>query len=182
MEFSMFRILATFSFAITAGLGFAAEPTVSFPRTTIDIGMVVRDIDASVAFYTKGIGFQQAEGFQVDSDLAKAAGLTDNKPLDVRVLVLGNDKAATKLKLMKIAGTSPRSGDTAFIHSHTGFRYLTIIVADTSALLSRLKQLGVEPLAKSPVTLPENLVPGMSLTCVKDPDGNIVELIGPTPE
>jgi hypothetical protein len=83
---------------------------------------------------------------------------------------------------MQIAGTSPRSGDTAFIHSHTGFRYLTIIVADTSALLSRLKQLGVEPLAKSPVTLPENLVPGMSLTCVKDPDGNIVELIGPTPE
>jgi catechol 2,3-dioxygenase-like lactoylglutathione lyase family enzyme len=182
MEFLMFRILATFSFAITAGLGFAAEPTVSFPKTTIDIGMVVRDIDDSVAFYTKGIGFQQAEGFQVDSDLAKAAGLTDNKPLDVRVLVLGNDKAATKLKLMQIAGTSPRSGDTAFIHSHTGFRYLTIIVADTSALLSRLKQLGVEPLAKSPVTLPENLVPGMSLTCVKDPDGNIVELIGPTPE
>ena len=30
--------------------------------------------------------------------------------------------------------------------------------------------------------VPENLVPGMSLTCVKDPDGNIVELIGPTPK
>ena len=182
MEFSMFRILAAFSFAMTTVLGFAAEPTVSFPKTTIDIGMVVRDIDASVAFYTEGIGFQQAEGFQVDSDLANAAGLTDNKPLDVRVLVLGNDKAATKLKLMQIAGTSPRFGDTAFIHSHTGFRYLTIIVADTSALLSRLKKLGVEPLAQSPVTLPENLVPGMSLTCVKDPDGNIVELIGPAPK
>ncbi len=182
MEFLMFRILAAFSFAITTALGFAAEPTISFPKTTIDIGMVVSNLDTSVAFYTEGIGFQHAKGFQVDSELANAAGLTNNKPLDVRVLVLGNDKAATKLKLMQIAGTAPPSGDTAFIHSHTGFRYLTIIVADTSLLLSRLKKLGVEPLANSPVTLPEHLVPGMSLTCVKDPDGNIVELIGPTPE
>ena len=181
MEVSMFRLLAAFSFAIATGLGFAAE-SISFPKTTIDIGMVVSDLDASIAFYTEGIGFQQADGFQVDSELAKAAGLTDNKPLDVRVLVLGNEKTATKLKLMQVAGTSPQSGDTAFIHSHTGFRYMTIIVADTSLLLSRLKKLGVEPLAKSPVTLPKNLVPGMSLTCVKDPDGNIVELIGPTPE
>jgi hypothetical protein len=117
----------------------------------------------------------------VDSTLAGSAGLTDNKPLDVRVLVLGNDKTATKLKLMQIAKTSPRSGDNDFIHSHTGFRYLTIIIADTSATLSRLKKIGVIPLAKSPVTLPQNLVPGMSLTCVKDPDGNLVELIGPTP-
>ncbi|MBT6918894.1 MAG: hypothetical protein HN985_04150 [Planctomycetaceae bacterium] len=82
---------------------------------------------------------------------------------------------------MKIATTSPRSGDNEFIHSHTGFRYLTIIIEDTSAALSRLKKLGVTPLAKSPVTLPQKLAPGMSLTCIKDPDGNLVELIGPTP-
>jgi len=177
----MFRTSVVFLFAIIASLGLAAEPTVAFPRTTIDVGMVVSDIDAAVAFYTQGIGFKQLEGFQVNAELAKAAGLTDNKALDVRVLVLGDDKAATKLKLMQIAETSPRSGDTDFIHSHTGLRYLTIIVADTSVLLRRLKQFGVEPLAQSPVTLPEKLVPGMSLTCVKDPDGNIVELIGPTP-
>ena len=177
----MFRTSVAFLFIITAGLGLAAEPAVPFPRTTIDVGMVVSDIDAAVAFYTQGIGFKQVEGFQVNAELANAVGLTDNKALDIKVLVLGDDKAATKLKLMQIAETAPRSGDTDFIHSHTGFRYLTIIVADTSVLLRRLKQLGVEPLAQSPVTLPENLFPGMSLTCVKDPDGNIVELIGPTP-
>ena len=56
----MFRTLAAFSFAITTGLGFAASESIYFiPKTTIDIGMVVNDIDASVAFYTKGIGFQQ---------------------------------------------------------------------------------------------------------------------------
>ena len=176
----MFRTLAAFSLAISINLVAASEPIV-FPKTTIDIGMVVTDLDTSVAFYTDGIGFQELDGFQVDSTLAGSAGLTDNKPLDVRVLVLGNDKTATKLKLMQIARTLPRSGDNDFIHSHTGFRYLTIIIEDTSAALSRLKKLGVVPLAKSPVTLPQDLVPGMSLTCVKDPDGNLVELIGPTP-
>jgi lactoylglutathione lyase len=176
----MFHALAAFSLILTATLVTASEPVV-FPKSTIDIGMVVTDLDASVSFYKDGIGFRELEGFQVDSTLAGSAGLTDNKPLDVRVLVLGNDKTATKLKLMQIARTSPRSGDNDFIHSHTGFRYLTIIIEDTSVALSRLKKIGVTPLAKSPVTLPQNLAPGMSLTCIKDPDGNLVELIGPTP-
>jgi lactoylglutathione lyase len=156
----------------------AAEP--SFPRTTIDLGTVVADIDRSVRFYTEGIGFRELEGFNVPADLATAAGLTDGKPLSVRVLVLGEGPEATKLKLMQIAGTSPRGGDNEFIHSHTGFRYLTIIVADTNAAVARLAKLGVKPLAKSPVQLPESLGGGgMHLTCVRDPDGNLVELLGP---
>ena len=155
----------------------AAEP--AFPRTTIDLGCVVSDLDASVRFYTEGIGFREVKGFGVPADLARDAGLTDSKPLAVRVLVLGEGESATKLKLMQIAGTAPRTGDTEFIHSHTGFRYLTIVVADTDAALARLAKLGVKPLAKSPVALPDSLAPGMHLTCVRDPDGNIVELLGP---
>ncbi len=158
--------------------GFAAEPA-SFPRTTIDLGTVVSDLDKSVRFYTEGIGFRELAGFHVPADLAAAAGLTDSKPLSVRVLALGDGPDATKLKLMQIAGTQPRGGDNEFIHSHTGFRYLTIMVDDTHAALARLAKLGVKPLAKSPVALPDSLAPGMHLTCVKDPDGNLVELIGP---
>ena len=38
----------------------------------------------------------------------------------------------------------------------------------------------VHPLGKSPVPIPETIAPpGLFLTCVRDPDGNIVELIGP---
>jgi len=95
------------------------------------------------------------------------------------VLVLGDGEDATKLKLMQVAGTLPRTGDTDFIHSHTGFRYLTIMVADTDAALARLAALGVKPIAQGPVALPDSLAPGMHLTCVRDPDGNLVELLGP---
>ena len=71
----MFRISVVSLFTVIASLGLAVEPTVPFPRTTIDVGMVVSDIDTAVAFYTQGIGFKQLEGFQVNAELAKAAGL-----------------------------------------------------------------------------------------------------------
>lgn len=156
----------------------AAEPA-AFPRTTIDLGCVVTDLDASVRFYTEGIGFRELPGFSVEPQLTADAGLTDAKPLDVRVLALGEGETATKLKLMHVAGTAPRQGDNEFIHSHTGFRYLTIMVADTDAALARLAALGVKPIARSPVALPDRLGKGLFLTCVRDPDGNVVELIGP---
>ena len=172
------RLLLALSLALTCVVAMAAEPA-AFPRTTIDLGCVVTDLDKSVRFYTEGIGFREVKGFEVPAGLATDAGLTDARPLSIRVLVLGDDENATKLKLMQVAGTLPRTGDTDFIHSHTGFRYLTIMVADTDAALARLEKLGVKPIAKSPVALPDSLAPGLNLTCVRDPDGNLVELIGP---
>jgi catechol 2,3-dioxygenase-like lactoylglutathione lyase family enzyme len=156
----------------------AAEPG-EFARATIDLGMVVTDLEKSVRFYTDAIGFREMKGFDVPATLATDSGLTDGKPLSIRVLVLGEGPDATNLKLMSVAGTAPRTGDNEFIHSHTGFRYLTIMVADTKAALARLAEHGVKPLAKSPAPLPDSLGAGMFLTCVRDPDGNIVELLGP---
>ena len=49
------------------------------------------------------------------------------------------------------------------------------------AAARRLKKAGVKPIAKGPVTLPKNLNPEWSLTIVRDPDGNLVELVGPKP-
>jgi catechol 2,3-dioxygenase-like lactoylglutathione lyase family enzyme len=175
----MFRSLLALAL-VTASIPVTAEEPSAFKRTTIDIGCVVTDIDKSVKFYTEGIGFREVKSFEVPADLARDAGLTDSRPLSVRVLTLGDDDTATRLKLMQVVGTLPRTGDNDFIHSHTGFRYLTIMVADTDAAVARLEKLGVKPIAKSPVALPDSLAPGMSLTCVRDPDGNLVELLGPS--
>ena len=178
----LFRLLAPllFAFSLLPWLP-AAEPQAdsAFARTTIDLGTVVSDLEASVRFYTEVVGFQEVAGFEVPAAIATDAGLTDGKPLSIRVLVLGSGPEATKLKLMQVQGTTPRAGDTEFIHSHTGFRYLTIFVRDTDAALARLAKHGVKTLAKSPVTLPDSIAPGLFLTCIRDPDGNIVELVGP---
>jgi lactoylglutathione lyase len=163
---------------LAATSAIAAEPA-AFPRTTIDLGCVVSDLDASARFYTEAVGFTELKGFEVPASVTTDAGLTDGKPLAVRVLVLGEGDGATKLKLMQIAGTAPRKGDNEFIHSHTGFRYLTIFVADTDAALARLAKAGVKPLAKSPVALPPSIAPRGFQKGGNAPDGNLVELIGP---
>jgi catechol 2,3-dioxygenase-like lactoylglutathione lyase family enzyme len=173
----LFAVLSTcFSFGESRPLKAADK---EFARTTIDLGVVVSDVDRAVEFYTKAIGFQEIEGFAVDGDFAGGAGLTDNQPLKIRVLVLGKDETATKLKLMQVSGVETKPADNRFIHSQFGFSYLTIFVVDTNAALTRLKEAGVKPLAKGPVALPASLAEGVFLTVVRDPDGNFIELVGP---
>jgi catechol 2,3-dioxygenase-like lactoylglutathione lyase family enzyme len=150
-----------------------------FGRQTIDLGVVVRDVEKSVKFYTEAIGFQEQPGFSVPGGFAADAGLTDGKPLEIRVLTLGDKESATKLKLMAVPQAEPKKSDNRFIHSQFGFSYLTVYVKDTRAAMNRLKKAGVKPVAKGPVELPPGLPQGVFLTVVRDPDGNLVELVGP---
>jgi predicted enzyme related to lactoylglutathione lyase len=75
---------------------------------------------------------------------------------------------------MTIPGANSKKVDNQYIGSSLGFRYLTINVADLAKTMERLKQHGVAPV-KEPYRLSGN----SHLILVKDPDGNIVELIGP---
>ena len=172
---SLFSILLTIG-SLTAN---AEEEQGEFARTTIDLGVVVSDVERSVKFYTEAIGFNEVEGFKVPADFSTDSGLTDNQPLDVHVLLLGEGESATKLKLMQLPGVKSKKSSNDFIHSQLGYSYITIFVTDTSQALARLKKAKVKPLAKGPVALPKGFPKGVFLTCVQDPDGNIIELVGP---
>ncbi len=95
-------------------------------------------------------------------------------PFHVRVLVLGDEPAATKIKLMEFADAPGKKVDNQFINSSYGFSYLTIWVSDTTASVERAWKAGAV-LVKEPYDLDGNNY----LTLVKDPDGNIIELVGP---
>ena len=148
-----------------------------FSKPTIDLGCVVSDIDASVKFYTEVVGFEESSGFKVSAEYAKKVGLTDNKPLDIKVLTLGSGDGATQLKLMQIEGKSATAANE-HIHSTLGFSYITIHVASTEKALKRIEAAGVETVADSP--LPIAGAEHVTLTIIRDPDGNMVELISPT--
>ncbi len=163
----------------TTTRGDAADGQSEFARSTIDLGVVVNDVAKSVKFYTDAIGFSEAPSFTVPADFCADAGLTDNHALEIRVLTLGEGDTATKLKLMQVPSAASKKSDNAYIHSQLGYRYLTIYVADADVALARLKKAGAKPLAKGPVALPAGLPPGLTLTVVRDPDGNLIELIGP---
>ena len=176
-------------FVCTVGLNFAClglnfgspvpNDDSEFSKPTIDIGCVVSDIDASVKFYTEVVGFQESAGFKVDGEYAKKVGLTDNKPLDIKVLTLGSGEGATQLKLMQVDGESAKA-ENGFINTTLGYSYITVHVASTEKAMKRLAAAKVETVAESPLPIPgaEQVI----LTLLRDPDGNFVELVGPKVE
>ncbi len=149
-------------------------PKVAFSRSTIDIGVVVSNVEKAAKFYTEAVGFTEVSGFSVGSDMAGDSGLTDYDPFAVRVFVLADESSATRLKLMQIPGAGPKQVDNEFIASSLGFSYLTVHVADMKAAVERAQRAGVRPV-KAPYKLGGNNY----LTLLNDPDGNIIELVGP---
>jgi len=169
---------------VACGLGAGAfalrapgqPPSGDFTSTTIDVGVVVSDLERSVAFYTGALGFTELPGFTVDADFCTDAGLSDHQPLVIRVLALGPDTGATRLKLMAVPGVESKPSDNAFVHSQLGYSYLTVHVTDMDAALERLARSGGKPLAKGPVPARGGEI---ALSLVRDPDGNLIELLGP---
>jgi len=145
-----------------------------FARTTINLGIVVSNVEKAAQFYKNALGFTEVSGFDVSKELAGDSGLADYHAFSVRVFTLGNEKSATKIKIMEFPEAPGKKVDNQFIHSSLGFSYLTISVSDTTATVNRARRAGV-----SPVKEPYQLGGGNYLTLMKDPDGNIIELIGP---
>lgn len=148
---------------------------VEFSRGAIDFGIVCSDVKKSVAFYKDVVGMKEIDGFDVPASLAADAGLVDNHDLHVHVLVTQEASSSTRLKLMQIKEAPGKKVDHEFIHSSLGMSYSTIWVTDIDASLARAAARNVKPLAKGPVALPN----GMFLAVIRDPDGNLVELVGP---
>ena len=145
-----------------------------FARTTIDVGIVVSDVEKAAEFYKNALGFTEVPGFDVSAEMGAGSGLTDYQPFHVRVFVLGEEPTATKIKLMEFAQAPGKKVDNQFINSSYGFSYLTIWVSDTTAAVERAKKAGAVPV-KEPYDLGGNNY----LTLLKDPDGNFIEFVGP---
>jgi catechol 2,3-dioxygenase-like lactoylglutathione lyase family enzyme len=152
------------------------EEKVEFSRTTADLGVVAANIEKTTQFYTQALGFTKVSKFEVSDQMAGNTGLTDFKPFQVHVFALSKEPSATRLKIMQIPGDGSKTVDNRYIGSSLGFRYLTLHVSDLTKAMERLKRNGVSP-AKPPYRLPT----GEHLILVRDPDGNLIELIGPRP-
>lgn len=147
----------------------------AFSRTTIDVGVVASDVEKSAKFYTEALGFTELGGFDVSKEMGGDSGLVDYQAFHVRQFVLADEPAATRVKLMDFPGVKSKKVDNKYINSSLGFSYLTILVSDTTAAVERVRKAGVKPV-KEPYRLGES---NNYLTLLKDPDGNVIELVGP---
>ena len=113
----------------------------NFSSETIDLGVVVSDIDKSLEFYKEVVGFTEKDGFKVEGSFPKKVGLTDGTPLKIHVLTLGDQETATKLKLMQVSSSKPsRKIKQPYIHTLTGFSYLTIFVKDVDIVMQNARK------------------------------------------
>jgi catechol 2,3-dioxygenase-like lactoylglutathione lyase family enzyme len=155
--------------------GTAAAGESDFTGGAIHIGVVVKDLDAAVAFYTDVIGMTKTGGFHVEGDFAKASGLTAGLPFSVTVLKLKDEPDASQFKLMSFEKDA-KPPKSSHIEDALGVQYITLNVADLTPFVERIKAAGVSFLGKTPVPLGET---GNHFVLVQDPDGTFIELIGP---
>jgi catechol 2,3-dioxygenase-like lactoylglutathione lyase family enzyme len=171
MNQRILQLLVVLLLATASAGSLLAQATYSQGR--IDIGLVVADLDRSVAFYEQALGMQRAYGFNVDSAFARRGGLTAGPGLNVVAMKLGDYEGAPVLKLVR-TGT-PMIHRPRVITDQSGVRYLTVFVTAMAPLLERLARHQVPVLGEGPVQMGN----GETFALVQDPDGVFIELIGP---
>ena len=129
------------------------------------VGLNVRDLDTMAAFYREGFGYRE----QVRFALAE---------LDLSIVMLVDDEGRRFELLARSAGTPGLRAATPVEAAATwGFGHVAFRVDDLPAAFRRVLGLGAAEVF-DPRPAPE---PGFWFAWVHDPEGNLVELIGPTP-
>ena len=170
---TIFTIILISVFGFTTSAQKAASPG-EFSNPTIQIGVVVSDLDEAMDFYTNAIGMSQTGAFTVSGEKAKELGLSDGRELDVKILKLEDSPQASEWKLMSF-GKEAAHPKQKHIHDDTGMQYITIFVNNIDAAMERVKKSNVEILSGDP----SELGGGNYFILIQDPDGTFIELIGP---
>lgn len=130
--------------------------TVQLAKDSIDLGIVVTDIEASLAFYRDTLGLP------VSGEMALPGGGTMYR------LQCGT----SVIKLLDPATAPPAVAPPGGIQGATGYRYWTITVTNIAEVLDACAAAGHT--VPVPLTV---LRPGVTIGIVADPDGNWVEFV-----
>ena len=122
-------------------------------KDSLDLGILVSDIKASLNFYQNILGLE-------------FVGITPVWFGTMHRLRFGT----SDFKLVDPKTVPPKG--VIGLEKQLGFRYVTFVIKNLTELCAELKGKGIE------FALPETEVrPGIRVAMVKDPDGNIVEFV-----
>jgi len=163
-----------FLLALTILLNSKTMAQSEFSSGLIGVGLVAADIEKSLDFYLNVIGMTKVGEFDVDEEFGRTSGLTGGVSFHVDVLKLQDSPDANQWKLMSFKKDAAHPMP-AFIQDDTGMQYITIMVTSLQPFLTRTRKHNVKLLGDTPVPLGED----QHFVLVQDPDGTIIELIGP---
>jgi catechol 2,3-dioxygenase-like lactoylglutathione lyase family enzyme len=129
---------------------------VSLTKDSIDLGIVVKDVDAALGFYRDVLGLEPA------GEMPMPGGGTMHR------LACGT----STIKLISPAKEPPAQAPPGGIGGAYGYRYWTISVSNIDEITAACAAAG------APVIVPvRELRPGIIIAIVADPDGNWVEFL-----
>lgn len=141
---------------------------------TIEIGVVVSDMEKSLEFYTRVLGMEYRDTWHASEELVKSAGANHGKAFDIANLTLECDGYELNYKLNNTPGNI--SEDTRFANEKDyygfeklGTRYLTFNVKNIDPFLERIQCM---QLNYKLVVLPN----GRRVILIHDPDGALLEI------
>ncbi|MFP6780866.1 MAG: VOC family protein [Gammaproteobacteria bacterium] len=122
-------------------------------KNCVDIGIIVNDIDKSLAFYQDLLGLEKIGEMPVWFGKMHRMGFGDSfvKLIDPK----------------KVPPAGPQG-----LHKGLGFRYLTFQVSNIDEICEQCEQAGVPFEVEK-----QELMPGVTIAMVQDPDGNVVEFV-----
>ena len=129
---------------------------VALSKDSIDLGIVVRDAAASLAFYrdTLGLDYQ--------GELPMPGGSVMHRLMSGTSLI----------KLVVHAETPEAAAPPGGIGGASGYRYWTMTVSNLDEATAACEEAGYNV----PVS-PREIRPGIKISMIEDPDGNWVELL-----
>jgi catechol 2,3-dioxygenase-like lactoylglutathione lyase family enzyme len=138
-------------------------------------GLCVADVERSLRFYCDGLGFSQAEGYDLDDGMLAGIdrALEVSAPVKLRSQMITNGDL--KIELLHFAEPAATGAPSAS-RGQIGFTHLSFFVDDVDTVALHLATLGGEVLATTRAQL------GYEVVFVSDPDGTRVELMAPPPK
>jgi len=130
----------------------------SLRKDSIDLGIVIRDSAASLAFYRDLLGFEHVADTPMPGDL----------PATMHRLMCGT----TMIKLVKHDDPPAASAPGGGIAGATGLRYFTMQITNLAEVTQACGDAGVRVIIDQ-----LEVRPGVTISMVSDPDGNWVEFV-----
>lgn len=138
-------------------------------------GLCVADIDRSLRFYTEGLGFEVAEGYDVDDTIADLAEVPRGSRARSQMIV----KDGTKIELLYWASPGAH-GTPSQTRNQLGLTHLSFEVEDMPSVEQRLVSLGATVLEQTRTKLDQG-DSVLELVFLADPDGTRIELMETRP-
>jgi catechol 2,3-dioxygenase-like lactoylglutathione lyase family enzyme len=165
-------LLTVLLLAAAAVRGGEPEPLV---EAVGPIGLTVRDMDASVAFYTEVLAFEKVADEEAAGErYEKLTGV-----FGVRMRVVRVKLGEEALELTEYLAPRGRAYPAESRSNDRWFQHVAIIVSDMDAAYKRLRRHKAEHASTGPQTLPKSnpKAGGIRAFYFKDPDGHPLEVL-----